>query len=111
MGSRRNRRQSDRSSLLCKSLLNNYRKKGENQLAIGNVIGSNIFNILFVVGASGAIRELVIEPSLMVDIVFMAFVTILFYVFGKTQLKYDKKEGIVFITLFVIYMAFAILRN
>lgn len=86
-------------------------KKGENQLAIGNVIGSNIFNILFVVGASGAIRELVIEPSLMVDIVFMAFVTILFYVFGKTQLKYDKKEGIVFITLFVIYMAFAILRN
>lgn len=86
-------------------------KKGENQLVIGNVIGSNIFNILFVLGASSAISAIPIDSSMMIDVVFMIVVTILCFIFGKTQDKYDKKEGIILIVLFIAYMAFAILRN
>ena len=86
-------------------------KKGENQLVIGNVIGSNIFNILFVLGASSAISQIPLDPSMMTDVLFMVGVTILCFIFGKTQEKYDKKEGIILVSLFVIYMAFAILRN
>ena len=86
-------------------------KKGENQLVIGNVIGSNIFNILFVLGASSAISAIPLDSSLLIDVLFMVAVTILCYIFGKTQDKYDKKEGIILIALFVVYMAFAILRN
>ena len=86
-------------------------KKGENQLVIGNVIGSNIFNILFVLGASSAISAIPLDPSLLVDVIFMMAVTILCFIFGKTQEKYDKKEGIILIGLFVVYMAFAIARN
>ena len=86
-------------------------KKGENQLVIGNVIGSNIFNILFVLGASSAISEIPLNPSLLIDTVFMIFVTILCFIFGKTEEKYDKKEGIILITLFIVYMIFVILRN
>ena len=71
-------------------------KKGENQLVIGNVIGSNIFNILFVLGASSAISRIPLDSSML---------------FGKTQDKYDKKEGVILIALFIAYMAFAILRN
>ena len=86
-------------------------RKGENQLVIGNVIGSNIFNILFVLGASSAISAIPLDSSLLIDVLFMVAVTILCYIFGKTQDKYDKKEGIILIALFVVYMAFAILRN
>ncbi len=86
-------------------------KKGENQLVIGNVIGSNIFNILFVLGASSAISAIPLDSSLLTDVLFMLGVTILCFIFGKTQEKYDKKEGIILVILFVVYMAFAILRN
>ena len=86
-------------------------KKGENQLVIGNVIGSNIFNILFVLGASSAISRIPLDSSMLIDVLFMMGVTILCFIFGKTQDKYDKKEGIILIALFIVYMAFAILRN
>ena len=86
-------------------------KKGENQIVIGNVIGSNIFNILFVLGASSAISEIPLDSSMLIDVVFMIAVTILCFIFGKTQEKYDKKEGIILVALFIGYMAFAILRN
>lgn len=86
-------------------------KKGENQLVIGNVIGSNTFNILFILGASSAITNIPVDQSMLTDIGFMIAVTILCFIFGKTQEKYDKKEGIILVALFVIYMAFSIIRN
>ena len=86
-------------------------KKEENQLIIGNVIGSNIFNILFVLGASSIISPITINPNMIVDIALMLGVTILFFIFGKTQDKYDKKEGFILVALFITYMAFAIMRN
>lgn len=86
-------------------------KKGENQMVIGNVIGSNIFNILFVLGASSAISAIPLSPSLLTDVLFMLAVTVLCFIFGKTQEKYDKKEGVILVLLFIAYMAFAILRN
>lgn len=86
-------------------------KKGENQLVIGNVIGSNIFNILFVLGASSAISAIPVASNMLIDVVFMMIVTVICFIFGKTQDKYDKKEGIILIALFIAYMIFAILRN
>ncbi len=86
-------------------------KKGENQMVIGNVIGSNIFNILFVLGASSAISAIPLNSGMLIDVILMIFVTVLCFIFGKTQDKYDKKEGAILVALFIIYMAFAILRN
>ena len=86
-------------------------KKGETELIIGNVIGSNIFNILFVLGASSAISAIPVNPNMLLDIVIMIIVTVLCFIFAKTQDKFDKKEGIVLIILFIVYMALAILRN
>ncbi|WP_295598528.1 calcium/sodium antiporter [uncultured Methanobrevibacter sp.] len=86
-------------------------RKGENQLVIGNVVGSNIFNILFVLGASSAISQIPLDSSMLIDVLLMVGVTILCFIFGKTQEKYDKKEGIILVALFIAYMAFAIMRN
>ena len=86
-------------------------KKGENQLVIGNVIGSNIFNILFVLGASSAISAIPLDSSMLIDVIFMVVVTVICFIFGKTQDKFDKKEGAILILLFAVYMGFAIWRN
>lgn len=86
-------------------------KKGETELIIGNVIGSNLFNILFVLGASSAISAITVAENMLLDIGLMLGVTILCFIFAKTQDKYDKKEGAILVALFIAYMAFAILRN
>ncbi|MDO5810332.1 MAG: calcium/sodium antiporter, partial [Methanobrevibacter sp.] len=46
-------------------------RKGENQLVIGNVVGSNIFNILFVLGASSAISQIPLDSSMLIDVLLM----------------------------------------
>ena len=86
-------------------------KRDENQLVIGNVIGSNIFNILFVLGLSSAITPISVSSNMIIDLGLMIFVTILCFIFGKTHNKFDRKEGIILLGLFILYMAFVILRN
>lgn len=86
-------------------------KRDENQLVIGNVIGSNILNILFVLGLSSTITPIPVNSNMIVDLGLMIIVTILCLIFGKTQSKFDRKEGIILLGLFILYMAFVIFRN
>ena len=86
-------------------------KRDENQLVIGNVIGSNMFNILFVLGLSSTITPIPVNSNMIVDLGLMIIVTILCLIFGKTQSKFDRKEGIILLGLFILYMAFVIFRN
>ena len=86
-------------------------KKGENGIVIGNVLGSNIFNILFILGISSAIMPLPIAPEMVSDIGLMTVITIIGAAFAYTKNEVDKKEGAVLVALFILYMAFVILRN
>jgi cation:H+ antiporter len=86
-------------------------KKGDNGIVIGNVLGSSIFNILFILGISSAINPLPIKPYMITDILFMTLITILGAIFAYSQNKVDKKEGFVLITLYVLYIAFIISRQ
>lgn len=86
-------------------------KKNENELVIGNVIGSNLFNIVFVLGLSATISPITLQPNLLIDLCLLLFITLLCYVFARTQDKFDKKEGIVLLIIFILYMVFVIMRN
>ena len=86
-------------------------KKGDNGIVIGNVLGSNIFNILFILGISSAIMPLPIAPRMVTDIFIMTIITIIGAAFAYSQNEVDKKEGAVLVALFVLYMTFVILRN
>ena len=86
-------------------------KKGDNGIVIGNVLGSSIFNILFILGISSAINPLPIKPYMITDILFMTIITIIGAAFAYSQNKVDKKEGFVLITLYVLYIAFIISRQ
>lgn len=85
-------------------------KKGETEIAIGNVIGSNIFNILLVLGLSTAINPIVISTLALTDIIFMVLITILLYVFMKQKKSIVKSQGFVFIALYIMYMSYTIIR-
>ena len=85
-------------------------KKGETEIAIGNVIGSNIFNILLVLGLASLINPIGLSTIALIDIVFMIFITIILYVFMKKNNSLVKSNGILFIVLYAIYMLYTICR-
>ncbi|MDE6709249.1 MAG: calcium/sodium antiporter [Oscillospiraceae bacterium] len=85
-------------------------KKGESDIAIGNVVGSNVFNILFVLAASAAITPMNINAQSLVDLVILMAVTALTYVFCVTQKKINRPEGIILVLMYIGYMTYAIVR-
>lgn len=85
-------------------------KKGETEIAIGNVIGSNIFNILLVLGLATTIKPINISFFAFIDILFMVGITILLYLFMKKDNCINKKQGIVLVLMYIAYMAYTIMR-
>lgn len=85
-------------------------KKGETEIAIGNVIGSNIFNILLVLGLATTISPITISAFALIDIIFMVAITVLLYLFMKKDNSLVKSQGIIFLIVYVAYMAYTIMR-
>lgn len=89
--------------------------KGENDIAIGNVLGSNIFNILLILGVSSSINAIPISSSLLIDILFLIVISIILGIFmfkgKKDKLKLDKLEGLILVLLYIVYMIYIISRN
>lgn len=86
-------------------------RKGESDIALGNVIGSNIFNIFFVLGTSAFIHSIAISNTVFFDMIFLLIVSVIAYIFAATQKKINKFEGF-FLTIFYIgYLSFIIIRN
>lgn len=86
-------------------------KKGESDIAIGNVVGSNLLNILFVLGLSSTINNIQIQPIVFIDMLVMVFITMLTYIFASTKKTVSKGEGIVLSIIYIIYMIFIIIRQ
>ena len=85
-------------------------KKNEDDIAIGNVVGSNILNVLFMLGASSVISPIEFEISAFIDVVVMMFATILVYMILKKDRKIEKKDSIVLLLFYIIYMIFILMR-
>lgn len=85
-------------------------KKKEVDLALGNVIGSNIFNILFVLGVAAAISPVAFIMENVMDIIVLIGVSLLVYLFGWTKERLDRKEGIVMIVVYAVYLVYICVR-
>ena len=85
-------------------------KKGENDIAIGNVVGSNLFNILFILGLASTISPVSISMMAFIDVIFMLFTTVLLYIFMKKQNSITKTNGIIFIVIYIAYLSYTIIR-
>ncbi|MGP4075912.1 calcium/sodium antiporter [Halobacillus sp. K22] len=85
--------------------------KKESGIALGNVVGSNIFNILFVLGASAVITPLPVNGKIFTDVMIMIVLSLLLLLFSRTHYKIGKREGFILLTMYIIYLVFIILRN
>ncbi len=85
-------------------------KKNELDMALGNVIGSNIFNILFVLGAAAAISPIGFIMENVVDIVILIAMSAIVWVFAWTKKVLDKKEGILMLVMYAAYLVYICVR-
>lgn len=85
-------------------------KKGENDIALGNVIGSNIFNILFVIGISATVNPLTSGNAIVVDLIVMMTVTLILFGFALTK-KLNRTMGFIFLSIYILYLTYLILRT
>jgi len=85
--------------------------KKESDIALGNIVGSNIFNILFVLGASAFITPLPVNNKVFVDIWIMLALTCLLFIFSRTNYRIGKIEGLCLMIAYVLYLTFIIIRN
>ena len=85
-------------------------KKGQNELALGNVIGSNIFNILFVLGIAGNVNPLTTGSQVIIDAIVMMAATIVVFIFALTG-KIKRSGGIALLCMYGAYLAYLIVRT
>lgn len=85
-------------------------KKGENDMALGNVIGSNIFNIIFVLGTAGVIAPFSIASYMIVDLIVLVVATLLVFAF-VIKGKLTRKHSVVLISMYALYLIYLILRT
>ncbi|OYT16224.1 MAG: sodium:proton exchanger [Bacteroidetes bacterium 4572_77] len=80
--------------------------KGNADMAIGNIVGSNIFNVFLVLGVSSTISPISFDPSINPDLIlaFVATLLLLLFVFTGKGRKIDRKEATIFILLYIGYV-------
>lgn len=87
--------------------------KKNNDIAVGNIIGSNVFNIFFILGASALIKPLPFSPTFNRDIYLLAIGTILLFLFmfsGKKK-KLDRWEAAILLIAYVVYTVYLIMNG
>lgn len=89
-------------------------RKGEHDIALGNIIGSNLFNTLVVVGIAGLIKPLAVQPEILYrDMVVMILLTVSLFVLGfnfknRKQGRINRLEGAFLLSVFIAYTTYLI---
>lgn len=85
-------------------------RKGENDLAVGNVVGSNIFNILLILGVSSVLSPIRLEVSAVYDTLILIIVSVIVYVTALTKREIRRGEGVVCVVIYAIFFVYVLLR-
>ena len=85
-------------------------KKGENDIAVGNVLGSNIFNMLLIIGSAAIINPMTVSMFAMIDLVFIIVTLLIFIALTYKKQEVNKWNGIIFIIIYVSYIIYTIIR-
>ena len=85
-------------------------RKHETGLAVGNVVGSNLFNIMFILGITAVISPVAVSYESTIDILFLILVSALSYIFLITGKELNRWEGLTMIALYVAQVVYAVMR-
>ena len=85
-------------------------KKGELDMAVGNILGSNIFNILLILGCASVINPMVVSTVALMDVLFMVISVVLFVLVTYKNKTVSRKLGIPMVLTYVLYIIITIIR-
>ena len=85
-------------------------RKNEVDMAVGNAVGSNIFNILMVLGIASAINPVSLIRENVIDIIILVAFSVVVWIFAATKKKISRKEGIAMVAMYLVYAVYIILR-
>ena len=85
-------------------------KKGDSGIALGNAVGSCLFNILFILGMASTLTPINAVPELVIDAAILIAVTILILIVAKTDKKTNRMEGLICVLSYIVYTVYIILR-
>ena len=85
--------------------------KKENDIAIGNVIGSNIFNIIFILGLSSTISSLTLTTAALFDMIVMLISGVIILLISFFSKNIKRWHGVIIFLSYVAYLAYIIIRN
>ena len=85
-------------------------KKQETELAVGNVIGSNIFNMMMILGVSAAIHPVTVNVASVWDLLILFIITMVTWIFALAGKKINRAEGLMMVLVYAGVIAFAIIR-
>lgn len=85
--------------------------KGKSDMALGNAIGSTIFNAFFILGMSSMIFPIPVNGAVFTDMLILILITIVTYVFAVTKKSINKLEGSLLVLTYIAYTVFIIIRN
>jgi len=88
-------------------------RHGHDDLAVGNIVGSNIFNILWILGVTSTILPLPISDAVQTDILVNAGVTILLFLFMfvGARHKLNRWQGAMFVLMYIGYVGYLVIRG
>lgn len=84
-------------------------RKNEVDMAVGNAVGSNIFNILMVLGIASAINPVSLIRENVIDIIILVVFSVVVWIFAATKKKISRKEGIAMVAMYLVYAVYIIL--
>ena len=86
-------------------------KKGESDIAVGNVVGSNIFNILLILGTSATVLPMNVSTTYIYDIGILLAISIVFFIPIAIKKKIGRGLGIMMLLTYALYTTYLILRQ
>ena len=86
-------------------------KKGENDIAVGNAIGSCVFNIILILGLTAIVNPVTVAWSSLVDVIVMIVSIVTIFIMSLKNEKIGKYAGIILIVMYCIYLTYIILRG
>lgn len=85
-------------------------RKNELEMAIGNVVGSNVFNILMILGVAATVSPIAFNMENVIDIAVLLVFSLITWVFCVTKKKIGKMEGFTMVLLYAVYMVYICMR-
>ena len=86
-------------------------RKGENDIAVGNAIGSNIFNIILILGFCSILAPATVTPNALLDVIIALFSGVVVFVFAFKSNKINRWQGVVMVSMYALYLTFLVLRE